>query len=157
MKILRTKEENRICYTDGTCHRMGDNEDSGFSEWSTWSSCTVSCGGGQQYRTRICERASCDGISKMARACNTEPCKGEITLFLSKNNVFSYSTGSNNFFHLTQNIGDWSCWSDWNECNENGEQSRSRKCLKINPDVDECQGDENEVRACNPMMSNGSY
>lgn len=76
MKIFKAKEENRLCYQDGLCHRVGDNDDLGFSDWSPWSSCTASCGGGQQYRTRACERDTCEGTTKMARACNTQPCKG---------------------------------------------------------------------------------
>lgn len=77
MKVIRAKEESRVCSADGLCHRIGDNEDVGFGDWSAWSQCTARCGGGQQYRTRICERINCEGTMKMARACNTQPCKGE--------------------------------------------------------------------------------
>lgn len=77
MKVVRSKEENRVCSADGLCHRANDNDEAGFGDWSPWSPCTASCGGGQQYRTRTCERHNCDGTAKMARACNTQPCKGE--------------------------------------------------------------------------------
>lgn len=77
LKIFKAKEENRLCsIDDGSCHRVGENNDLGFGDWSSWTSCTASCGGGQQYRTRMCERDNCDGTMKMARACNTQPCKG---------------------------------------------------------------------------------
>lgn len=78
MKVIRVKEESRVCSKDELCHRVNENEEAGFSDWSPWTTCTANCGGGQQYRTRICERANCEGTTKMARACNTQPCKGKI-------------------------------------------------------------------------------
>lgn len=77
IKVFKAKEESRMCVSDGSCHRLSDeNNDFGFSEWSSWSTCTTLCGGGQQYRTRSCERDSCEGSTKMTRACNTQPCEG---------------------------------------------------------------------------------
>lgn len=78
MKVFKAKEENRVCYSDGTCHRLGDeSEDSGWSDWSEWSKCKA----GQQFRTRSCERGNCEGTAKMARACNTQPCKSKFLVF----------------------------------------------------------------------------
>lgn len=60
--------------------RSGDgaSDESGWSEWSPWSQCSVECGGGQQFRLRVCEKGNCDGTAKMARACNTHSCKGTV-------------------------------------------------------------------------------
>lgn len=77
LKVALAKEESRVCHVDGTCQRSGDSgEDNGWSEWGAWGRCSVECGGGQQSRTRTCERGGCDGVGRMARACNTQPCKG---------------------------------------------------------------------------------
>lgn len=76
MKISKAKEENRVCQSDGLCHR-DESDDSGWSDWSEWSKCK----NGQQFRTRTCERNICEGTAKMARACNTQQpqlsCKGK--------------------------------------------------------------------------------
>lgn len=80
LKILLAKEETRICSIDGSCQRSGESgEDLGWSDWGQWSRCSVECGGGQQSRTRTCERGNCEGTGKMARACNTHSCKGKST------------------------------------------------------------------------------
>lgn len=64
---------------------------------------------------------------------------------------------TNKIFSSNVAFKGWSTWSDWSDCDDNGERLRTRKCLKTNPDVDECQGNERDTRACNPIMSNGSY
>lgn len=68
-KVSRAKEESRICSPDGTCHRISEeNNDFDHSEPLSWSICTASCGGGQQYHY--------EGSKKMSRVCNTHPCDG---------------------------------------------------------------------------------
>lgn len=61
-------------------NRSGEGGDEpGWSDWGVWGPCSEECGGGQQFRTRTCERGStCEGTGKMARACNTHSCKGTI-------------------------------------------------------------------------------
>lgn len=80
IKIALAKEETRVCSNDGSCHRIGAEmtEEPGWTEWGPWSECSTKCGGGQQFRMRYCEKGECDEeTSKMARTCNTHPCKGE--------------------------------------------------------------------------------
>lgn len=73
-KVFKAKEENRICFSDGSCHRVNEEANEiGLGEWSSWSNCTAICGGGEQYREKICERKNCEGM-KMTRSCNTHPC-----------------------------------------------------------------------------------
>lgn len=84
LKISLAKEETRVCHADGSCQRSGDSgEDNGRSEWGAWTECTAECGTGQQTRTRTCETGNCLGTSKMARACNTHPCQGNLIISIS--------------------------------------------------------------------------
>lgn len=52
-----------------------------WSSWSGWSSCSKSCGGGTQTRTRSCtnpspscDGASCSGSTSDSKSCNTQAC-----------------------------------------------------------------------------------
>ncbi|XP_058117992.1 semaphorin-5B [Anopheles ziemanni] len=141
---ISPKEEVRVCQADGSCQRsvdsaglaasMGsssggatldaDGED-GWSEWSSWSPCSASCGGGYQYRTRVCEKLECIGFNRTKRACNTQPCKGE-----------------------------WGCWTDWTPCTVScgtGTRSRSRQCLSMSGSLtpeNDCEGKSVQYESC---------
>lgn len=59
------------------------NIDGDWSAWSSWSPCSVSCGGGVQSRERVCDNpkpagvgSDCPGLSRADRVCNVEPCQG---------------------------------------------------------------------------------
>ncbi|XP_076269016.1 LOW QUALITY PROTEIN: uncharacterized protein LOC143201686 [Rhynchophorus ferrugineus] len=77
----------------------GPPVDGGWSEWSPWS-CTVSCGGGEGYRTRTCSNPHpnifgklCQGAPTATGQCNDFPC-GDIspdTLDLIHKNLQSNS------------------------------------------------------------------
>lgn len=75
------------------CYRFGPNNDKKpcflkicpidgkFSEWSSFSACDRSCGGGKQFRTRQCnnppavfEGKPCEGPSRQEQPCNTHEC-----------------------------------------------------------------------------------
>ena len=52
-------------------------------EWSVWSACSVSCGGGIQERTRgqippQHDGKPCVGDNVDTRTCNNNPCPGEV-------------------------------------------------------------------------------
>ncbi|XP_020620995.1 cartilage matrix protein-like [Orbicella faveolata] len=58
--------------------------DGGFSGWSFWSDCSLTCGGGVQTRTRTCTYPppqgygeDCDGPLQDDQACNKSPCPGD--------------------------------------------------------------------------------
>ena len=67
--------------------------DGAWSEWSQgWTKCSKTCGGGVQYRQRVCNNPSpsdggedCPGEHSESRICNTELCK------LEKTNIEYYS------------------------------------------------------------------
>ena len=53
----------------------------GFSKWSTYSKCTVSCGGGSQERTRLCNNpeprhggSECIGPVRESALCGETKC-----------------------------------------------------------------------------------
>jgi hypothetical protein len=63
--------------------------DGGWSQWSTWTTCTVTCGGGIQDRLRFCSNPApkhdgklCLGNPIEARDCNTQLCPGKSNLYI---------------------------------------------------------------------------
>ncbi|PFX28201.1 Proprotein convertase subtilisin/kexin type 6 [Stylophora pistillata] len=46
----------------------------GYTPWSPWLQCSAMCGGGTQYRVRICTNPPCKGNNSESQTCNTEPC-----------------------------------------------------------------------------------
>lgn len=54
-------------------------EDGVWVTWSVWGDCSVTCGGGLQYRNRTCDGpryggADCEGVDEQQRECGTDPC-----------------------------------------------------------------------------------
>lgn len=57
--------------------------DGGWGQWSNWTECTKSCGGGVRSRKRECDSPSpegegnyCEGLGTEVTACNTDHCPG---------------------------------------------------------------------------------
>ncbi|XP_061129017.1 semaphorin-5B-like isoform X2 [Syngnathus typhle] len=95
-----------------------------WSCWSTWTQCTVSCGGGHFQRTRSCDNPPpangggiCIGLHTEEALCNTHTCEG------------------------------WGLWSDWGDCDEEGLQYRSHSCGE-NQEANLCQGNISQARPC---------
>ena len=60
--------------------------DGGWGEYSDWSSCTVTCGGGTQSRSRSCSNPlpayggkGCSGETTENKLCGSENCPGKKT------------------------------------------------------------------------------
>ncbi|XP_056407686.1 SCO-spondin-like [Hyla sarda] len=45
-----------------------------WSEWSLWSPCSMTCGGGEQIRVRECQHHECKGKAIQSRMCNNQVC-----------------------------------------------------------------------------------
>ncbi|XP_013377196.1 PREDICTED: hemicentin-1 isoform X3 [Chinchilla lanigera] len=57
--------------------------DGGWGNWQSWSHCSVSCGGGEKTRIRLCDNPApsksgrpCRGDATQVSRCNTQPCPG---------------------------------------------------------------------------------
>lgn len=74
-----------------------------LGDWSSWTSCSVSCGSGEQTRSRIVLTQPkwggkiCDGDLKEIRGCNTQICMREDE-------------------HKTVKDCAWSSWDSWGAC-----------------------------------------
>ncbi|XP_054770254.2 uncharacterized protein LOC129278063 isoform X2 [Lytechinus pictus] len=110
--------------------------DGNFTQWTTWSSCSASCGIGSQIRRRTCTNPPpsnggrfCIGQSFVARACNPQPCPPPVD-------------------------GNFTRWSAWSSCSEscgNGTQTRNRTCTDPPPSNGgaDCTGPSTETQVCN--------
>ncbi|XP_071836091.1 uncharacterized protein [Apostichopus japonicus] len=109
--------------------------DGGVSAWSAWTECTVSCGGGKQYRNRSCTDPppayggfNCSDPLEQVRNCSenvTCPIHGNYT--------------------------EWTAWSNCSiQCGGNGTTYRTRNCSNPTPryNGDDCVGDDIQYDIC---------
>ncbi|XP_020625289.1 coadhesin-like [Orbicella faveolata] len=125
--------------------------DGNYTEWSKWSDCSVTCGGGKQKRSRNCTNPppkhggkNCDDLGPDSESleCNPDPC---------------------HFAAIDGNYTEWSKWSDCDVTCGGGVQSRSRKCINPAPQYrgKSCEdlGPANQTLECNksPCPIDGNY
>ncbi|KAK0151269.1 Semaphorin-5B [Merluccius polli] len=98
-----------------------------WSCWSSWSQCSVGCGGGHYQRTRSCNSPSpankgdiCIGLHTEEALCNTHTCDGG-----------------------------WMAWSLWSACDDSGLQMRTRLCGSQG--TTPCVGNSTQRRDCNEI------
>ncbi|XP_013418821.1 A disintegrin and metalloproteinase with thrombospondin motifs adt-2 isoform X2 [Lingula anatina] len=92
-----------------------------WTQWGAWTSCSVSCGGGTQTRTRTCNGgSSCVGDSSESQDCNTNDC-------------------------TTSAWGEWGSWSTCTVTCGGGTQTRTRTC---EGDGSTCPGVSSETNSC---------
>jgi len=133
---LGPPEESKECNTD-ECSVPG-----GYTDWSSWGECSVTCGGGVQKRTRTCTNPPPSGggpncieqnlgPAEEVQACN----KGDCSV-----------------------PGGYTDWSSWGECSVTcggGVQKRSRTCTNPPPSgggpncIEQNLGPAEEEQACN--------
>lgn len=107
--------------------------DGGWGQWTTWSTCSVACGDGQETRSRFCNDPApsnggqdCSGVSEESRSCNDGDCPVN---------------------------GAWTDWSNWGDCSVtcgSGERARSRSCTDPRPanSGNDCSGQDQETESC---------
>eukprot|EP00111_Clytia_hemisphaerica_P007868 TCONS_00022855-protein len=125
-----------------TCNVQNCPVDGKWGNWTSFGSCSKSCGGGFQIRSRACNNPipkyggkDCQGMFKENRTCNTQNCPVN---------------------------GGWGTWSLYGLCNKNcggGTQQRSRTCNNPAPKYGgiKCPGVATDNRACNTQSCWSSY
>eukprot|EP00105_Crassostrea_gigas_P023961 XP_011444035.1 PREDICTED: SCO-spondin isoform X3 [Crassostrea gigas] len=129
-----------------SCNSHNCPIDGGLTNWGSWGTCSVSCGGGTQVRTRSCTNPSpqyggalCSGATSQNQTCNTQVCIID---------------------------GAWANWGAWGTCSVScggGKRSRARTCTDPKPANGgrECSGASSDLEDCNsaacPTPAAGAY
>ncbi|CDJ47042.1 thrombospondin type 1 domain-containing protein, putative [Eimeria brunetti] len=87
------------------------------AEWTEWSACGASCGGGQQTRQRSVLSPPVEDGEPCPELLETREC-----------NTFSCDGGCH--------LGDWSEWTECSKPCEGGSKTRTRTVIAIEPDTD---------------------
>ncbi|KAM4861104.1 hemicentin-1 [Thomomys bottae] len=119
------------------CNERHCPVDGKWTTWTSWSACTVSCGGGTRQRTRDCSNPvpqyggrRCEGSDIQTDFCNSDPCPTH---------------------------GNWSPWSGWGTCSRTcngGQMRRYRTCDNPQPSNGgrACGGPDTQIQRCSTDM-----
>ena len=108
--------------------------------WTAWSTCSLSCGVGNQIRTRNCTQAQNGG-----KACTCNKLESQSCLVVQ-----------------CPVNGNWGEWSPWNACSiscGSGMTNRTRNCDSPEPKFGGkfCNGTNTDNKACNDKSCPGMW
>lgn len=125
----------RFCFGDAwetmECHATYCPIDHKMTEWSTWSSCSKTCGPGIKKRSKKC----------IPHKYNGRPCPPDESMVESKQCLIKYCP-----IH-----GKWKKWGNWSDCSVtcgNGTQTRYRDCSSHGHGGKDCWGKGLQARPC---------
>ncbi|TKS67775.1 Semaphorin-5B [Collichthys lucidus] len=123
-----------------------------WSCWSSWSQCSVGCGGGHYQRTRSCNSPTpanggdiCIGLHTEEALCNTHTCDDGCAARMEQ----MVETEQPVSERQTDRKGGWMAWSLWSACDDSGLQMRSRVCGAQGNTP--CVGNSTQRRDCNEI------
>ncbi|XP_049450018.1 semaphorin-5B isoform X2 [Epinephelus fuscoguttatus] len=123
-----------------------------WSCWSSWSQCSVGCGGGHYQRTRSCNSPAptsggdiCIGLHTEEALCNTHTCDDGCAARREQMVETEQPAGE----RQTDRKGGWMAWSLWSACDDSGLQMRSRVCGAQGNTP--CVGNSTQRRDCNEI------
>ncbi|XP_071943276.1 semaphorin-5B-like [Antedon mediterranea] len=129
INVARIKESVKTCrFDDKNCWDQSGTF-GGWTTWSEWKECSVTCGEGVETRHRGCFPGSsrCKGPDFETRPCKRLACPVN---------------------------GGWACWTPWSECTaskqKDGLKHRYRQCTNPEPASGgkECVGNSTEIVTC---------
>lgn len=145
-----------------SCSKRRCPVNGGYTKWSGWSSCSKSCKGGTQHRSRACSNPSpsyggkgCWGLgpNTQTRDCNTYQCPGhlfslKLILYGTKEDPLAKNPHVDRRKKAIRNVninarkrdiplhGGYTHWSDWDSCSKScgeGMQISTRSCKNPEP------------------------
>ncbi|XP_078390988.1 SCO-spondin-like [Cetorhinus maximus] len=160
-----TCAEGQITCSNNTC----PTSDCSWSQWSTWSSCSISCGTGIRSRFRTPTSGSPDRKCQQEEA-QTKPCDQGPCPLLCPHDDQEMQLGESWFVGECKQClctpegiycqpldckvdGGWTPWSPWSDCPvtcDQGLQTRTRACINPPPrnEGSECEGLSIQIQNC---------
>lgn len=151
---------NYVCIVNG-----------GYSDWTYWTQCSVTCGGGIKTRYRNCSSPEpafggkdCAelGVEVEKSPCAPDRCPGRCTAGPTAIQCYTECNLCSNWLSYISVSGGYSEWGDWTNCTAKcggGEQFRTRTCTNPVPEFggNDCTliGESTEKRECNKVPCPG--
>ncbi|OWF44661.1 SCO-spondin-like [Mizuhopecten yessoensis] len=124
--------DSASCTTSTYCPING-----GFTSWTTWTTCSVTCASGTQERSRTCTSptpqfggSACTGAVDQTKGCTLSPCPID---------------------------GEWTSWASWGTCTVTcggGTSTRTRTCTNPSPQYGgaNCPSTGSDTMDCNTQV-----
>ena len=138
--------------------------DGGWGEWSVWTDCSQTCGGGTHSRQRKCNNPvpAYDGEdcqpddNEQEKICNTASCKlfkNDINSANKRITIYLAYKCEYTIFPVGPVNGGWGQWEDWSECSRScggGTKTRERLCDSPTPahGGNPCDGENAGTDSC---------